>query len=96
MDRDVLMQEGVAEKFMRYVRVNTESCDEAETTPSTSAQWDLAHMLAGELSALGLQDVEVDEHCFVIGRLPSNLSKPAPAVGFIAHLDTVPGIPEKA
>jgi di/tripeptidase len=36
MDRDVLMQEGVAEKFMRYVRVNTESCDEAETTPSTS------------------------------------------------------------
>jgi tripeptide aminopeptidase len=93
MDRDVLMQEGVAEKFMRYVRVNTESCDEAETTPSTSAQWDLAHMLAGELSALGLQDVEVDEHCFVMGRLPSNLSKPAPAVGFIAHLDTVPGIP---
>lgn len=93
MDRDVLMQEGVAEKFMRYVRVNTESCDEAETTPSTSGQWDLARMLAGELSALGLQDVEVDEHCFVIGRLPSNLSKPAPAVGFIAHLDTVPGIP---
>jgi tripeptide aminopeptidase len=93
MERDVLMQEGVAEKFMRYVRVNTESCDEAETTPSTSGQWDLARMLAGELSALGLQDVEVDEHCFVIGRLPSNLSKPAPAVGFIAHLDTVPGIP---
>jgi tripeptide aminopeptidase len=93
VDRDVLMQEGVAEKFMRYVRVNTESCDEAETTPSTSCQWDLAHMLAGELAALGLQDVEVDEHCFVMGRLPSNLSKPAPAVGFIAHLDTVPGIP---
>jgi tripeptide aminopeptidase len=93
MNKDALMQEGVAEKFMRYVRVNTESSDETDTTPSTEGQWDLARMLAEELRALGLEDVAVDEHCFVIGRLPSNLDKPAPAVGFMAHLDTVPGIP---
>ncbi|HHY62201.1 MAG TPA: peptidase T, partial [Firmicutes bacterium] len=71
MNKDALMQEGVAEKFMRYVRVNTESSDETDTTPSTEGQWDLARMLAEELRALGLEDVAVDEHCFVIGRLPS-------------------------
>jgi tripeptide aminopeptidase len=93
MSVDVLLTEGVAEKFMRYVRLDTASCEESEGVPSTQGQWELARMLEDELRRLGLADVSVDEHCFVIGRLPSNMDQPAPAVGFVAHMDTAPGVP---
>ncbi|MEA4882648.1 MAG: peptidase T [Clostridia bacterium] len=93
MTDHALLAEGVSEKFMQYVKVNTQSSDLTDDTPSTPGQWDLARVLETELLGLGLSDVCVDEHCFVIGRLPSNLDQPAPAVGFMAHLDTVPGVP---
>lgn len=50
-------------------------------------------MLEGELNQMGLSDVHVDEHCFVLGRLPATPGVNAPPIGFLAHLDTVPGIP---
>lgn len=93
MSVDMLGTEGVVAKFMRYVQVDTQSADDSAEVPSTPGQWELARMLADELAQLGLLDVEVDEHCFVIGRLPSNTDRPAPAVGFVAHMDTVPGVP---
>lgn len=93
MGIDVLLTEGVAEKFMRYVRLDTTSCEESEGVPSTPGQWELARMLADELRRMGLEDVSLDENCFVIGRLPSNMDRPAPAVGFAAHMDTAPGVP---
>lgn len=93
MDRETLLSEGVAAKFIRYARVDTTSSEQSESTPSTEQQWELARMLEGELKAIGLVDVAVTEHAFVIGRLPSNVDRPAPAVGFVAHMDTVPGIP---
>ena len=93
MSAEMLLSEGVAARFMRYVQVDTTSAEDSAEVPSTPGQWELARMLADELKQLGLIDVQVDEHCFVIGRLPSNMDRPTPAVGFVAHMDTVPGIP---
>ena len=93
MGVEMLLGEGVAAKFMRYVQVDTASAEDRAEVPSTPGQWELARMLADELTQLGLIDVRVDEHCFVLGRLPSNMDRPAPAVGFVAHMDTVPGVP---
>ena len=91
-----MLSEGVAAKFMRYVQVDTTSAEDSAEVPSTPGQWELARMLADELTLLGLLDVEVDEHCFVVGRLPSNMDRPVPAVGFVAHMDTVPGVPGRS
>ncbi|MCR4427588.1 MAG: tripeptide aminopeptidase PepT, partial [Firmicutes bacterium] len=91
--REELMAEGLVQKFIRYIKVDTEGFEQAHEIPSSDGQWKLARMLASELSEIGLSDVEVDDHAFVTGRLPSNLAGRAPAVGFIAHMDTVPGVP---
>lgn len=93
MSRIALLEESVADKFMRYVQVDTVSSELTGVTPSTPGQWDLARMLEAELNEMGLADVEVDEHCFVLGRLPAAPGVKAPAIGLVAHLDTVPGIP---
>ena len=93
MSVEMLLGEGIAAKFMRYVQVDTTSAEDSTEVPSTPGQCELARMLADELMQLGLIDVRVDEHCFVIGRLPSNMDQAAPAVGFVAHMDTVPGVP---
>lgn len=85
----------VLERFLRYVQVNTESSDAAcDQTPSTPGQFDLAHMLADELKALGVEDAQVDEHAYVIGHVPASIgSEDAPALGLIAHLDTTEAAP---
>ncbi|MDR1869935.1 MAG: peptidase T [Treponema sp.] len=76
-------------RFLNYVRYDTESNRHNEETPSTQGQWELAKVLQNELSALGLKDVKITEHCYVIARLPSSPGKEnAPCVGFLAHLDT--------
>ena len=82
--------EPVEERFLRYVRINTQSCAGQEAIPSTACQWDLANMLVEELRALGVEDASVDEHCYVMGHIPANLPEgtTAPAIGFISHMDT--------
>lgn len=72
------------ERFMRYAAVTTQSEAGAKTVPSTAGQRVLAQMLAEELKALGLSDVEVSEYAVVTGRLPSNLpaGAQAPKVGW--------------
>jgi len=80
---------GVKEKFLRYVKVDTQSAGETEAVPSTTRQFDLARLLEQELLALGAADVRVDEHCYVWATVPSNDGAPRPAIGLIAHLDTV-------
>ena len=76
-------------RFMRYARQCTESDRRAEETPSTPGQWDLARALRDELLGMGVEDVELTPHCYVVARLPGNggASGAAP-VGFMAHLDT--------
>lgn len=81
----------VHERFMKYVRVHTASSEEADTTPSTARQFDLANMLAEEMREMGVSGVHVDEHCFVYGHIPATPGlENVPCVGFIAHLDTIP------
>ncbi|MDR1587581.1 MAG: peptidase T [Treponema sp.] len=74
---------------MSYVRYCTESDRHVEATPSTPGQWDLAKALRKELLDLGIGDVELTGHCYVIARLPPSAGREAaPPVGFLAHMDT--------
>ena len=76
-------------RFMNYVRYCTESNPRIGETPSTPGQWDLARALREELLGLGLADVELSPHCYVIARLPASPGlESVPPVGFLAHLDT--------
>lgn len=80
----------VKDRFITYVKINTQSNPNSETCPSTPAQFDLARHLEKELLAMGLEDVSLDENCYVMATLPANTQKPIPVIGFIAHLDTSP------
>lgn len=85
-------QEALAERFLRYAAVASQSDENVGTVPSSPGQRKLALLLAEELIGLGLSDVWVSEHAVVIGRLDSNLPEdhaPVPTVGWVAHLDTV-------
>ena len=86
------LQERLAARFLRYAAIPTQSKREGETIPSTPGQWELAHLLMEDLSALGVTDISIDEHAVVIGRLPARLPEghaPVPVVGWVAHMDTV-------
>ena len=79
------------ERLIRYRRVDTQSDPKNDgETPSTRKQFDLAKILEQELKELGLENVELDEHCYVYGWLPANTDVKAKTVGFIAHMDTAP------
>jgi len=80
--------DGLLERFLRYVAVDTRACGESMTCPSTPGQLDLARMLKEELEALGLADISLDEYGYVMARLPKNMEKDVPGIGFLAHLDT--------
>jgi tripeptide aminopeptidase len=76
-------------RFLKYVSFCTTSDRHAEATPSTAGQWDLANYLKGELVGLGIQNAEITDHCYVVARLPAKQGfENAPAIGFLAHLDT--------
>lgn len=77
------------ERLVRYAKIET-TCDRhAEVIPSTPSQWNLARLLEAELKALGIADVQVDEHCFVIARIPATPGhEKKPTIGLMAHLDT--------
>lgn len=81
--------EQIVERFLRYVAVDTQSCEESESQPSAEKELDLLKMLRDELEAMGVEAV-LDEWGYVMGRIPSNTEKKVPSVGFIAHVDTAP------
>ena len=76
------------ERFLKYAAFPTMSDEESETTPSTSKQLVLAEELKKELIELGLTDARLDKYGYVYATLPANTDKKAPAIGFIAHMDT--------
>lgn len=80
----------VAEKFIKYVKIDTQSREElSDKVPSTEKQRDLALVLSQELKEMGASQVRYDEeHSYVYAVIPSNLDKEVPAIGFIAHMDT--------
>ncbi len=77
-------------RFLDYVKIDTQSDPHSKTTPSTKKQWDLAKKLVQELHQIGMQEVSIDEHAYIMATLPSNLDKKVPTIGFIAHFDTTP------
>ncbi len=82
------------ERLMEYVKVNTMSDDTAEKSPTTKVQFDLANRLYKELEELGVSDLYLDDTCVLYGRIPATPGQEkAPAIGFIAHLDTIPDFP---
>ena len=87
------MFDKVTEKFLRYVRIDTQSDEESEKFSSTEKQHNLAKLLAEELKEMGASDVVYDtEHCYVYAKIPSNLEETGnkKGLGFIAHMDTSP------
>lgn len=79
------------ERLIEYCKIDTQSDPNNEAvTPSSQKQFNLANLLVSQLKELGLQNVEVDEHCYVYAKLPSNTNKVVDTIGFIAHMDTAP------
>ena len=86
----------IVPRFMNYVRYWTESDRHVETTPSSLGQWDLARALQNELLGLGVKEVELSPHCYVIARIPASKGREGiPPVGFLAHLDTASDVSGK-
>jgi tripeptide aminopeptidase len=79
-----------AERFIKYVKINTRSDESSSECPSSLVQWDLARPLERELKSLGLSDVKLDKNCYLTATLPSNSKKKLPVLGLIAHMDTSP------
>lgn len=81
--------EKILDRFLRYVSVDTQSCEESESQPSTARQLNLLGMLRDELNAMGVE-AELDGFGYVMGRIPANTDGEMPKIGFIAHVDTAP------
>ncbi|RMH63707.1 MAG: peptidase T [Calditrichaeota bacterium] len=80
------------DRFLNYVRIDTQSDPESESYPSTEKQLNLSRKLTEELTQLGLQDVELTPDGYVMATLPSNIEKDVPVIGLIAHVDTAPDV----
>ena len=81
--------EKILDRFLRYVSVDTQSDENSESQPSSAKQLDLLRMLRDELTAMGVE-ATLDEYGYVMAKLPSNIDRKVPVVGFIAHVDTSP------
>ena len=78
-------------RFLRYVRIDTQSDETSKTFPSTPGQLVLLEMLKQELSELGAADVQMTKHGYVMASIPANTRKArVPTVAFLAHVDTAP------
>ncbi len=82
------LAEDAAERFLRYVRIDTQSDEDSETYPSTKKQLDLLRLLVDELKEAGLADAAIDEHGYVTATLASTVEHEVPAIAFFAHVDT--------
>ncbi|MEE3999039.1 peptidase T [Tenacibaculum sp. FZY0031] len=80
----------IIDRFVKYVTIDTESDPNNPAFPSTEKQWNLAKVLEEELKEIGMEDVELDENCYLMATLPSNLDYEVPTIGFVAHIDTSP------
>ena len=83
----------VKERFLKYIQVETTSCEANECCPSTPGQKVLGEMLVNEMKALGMQDAFMDEHGYVYGFIPEKGTSDRPVIGLIAHMDTSDAVP---
>nr|MDH3152831.1 peptidase T [Bacillus licheniformis] len=82
------MKNKLIERLISYAKVDTQSNENSQTTPSTPGRLALANMLVEELKEIGMKDVTIDENGYVMATLPSNTEKEVPTIGFLAHVDT--------
>ncbi|HMV27147.1 MAG TPA: peptidase T [bacterium] len=80
------------DRFLKYVKYDTQSDEESTSFPSTEKQKNLSRDLAAELKAMGLADAHMDEYGYVMATLPGNTSKNVDPIAFIAHVDTSPAV----
>lgn len=86
-----MWREKLLNRFLSYVKIYSTSDAESEITPSTERQWDIANYITEELKTIGLENVSIDEHGYIMGYIPSNLENDnQPTIGFISHYDTSP------
>ena len=84
------MTNKLVERFLKYVKFDTQSDEFTNLTPSTPGQMDFARVLRDELEAMGLSDISLDDNGYLFATLPANTDKAVPTLGFIAHMDTAP------
>ena len=82
--------EQIIERFIKYITIDTQSDPENPAFPSTEKQWNLAKVLVNDLNAIGMHDVTLDDNCYIMATLPSNVDFNVPTIGFISHIDTSP------
>lgn len=85
----------VVKRFLEYIKYDTESSTTSGLTPSSPGQMIFAKKLIEDLTALGLEDISLDENGYIMATLPSNTDKNVPTIGFIAHMDTSPDMSGK-
>jgi tripeptide aminopeptidase len=83
-------QHTVAERFMRYVQIDTQSNPQSSSHPTSEKQKDLSNLLAKELQAIGITDAHADEYGYVYATIPATTSKKVPVICFCSHVDTAP------
>lgn len=86
----MLEKEIILSRFLKYIKIDSQSDPDSNTTPSTEKQWDMANLLKAELEQIGMSDVSIDQNAYVMATLPSNVSIDIPCIGFISHFDTTP------
>ena len=86
----IMINMTITERFLNYVKFDTQSSEESTTVPSTSKQLIFAKYLKEELEREGFADVEMDEMGYIYATLKSNTKKEVPTIGFISHYDTSP------
>lgn len=84
------MEDILLNYFLDYVKIDTMSAEDSNTTPSTEKQFDLARKLICDLNELGLEAKLDEKNCYVISELKSNCNSNL-TIGFFAHMDTIPG-----
>ncbi|MBU2973861.1 peptidase T [Zobellia sp. B3R18] len=82
--------QNIIDRFLKYVKIDTQSDPSSSTTPSTEKQWYLADLLVEELLEIGMEEVSIDNKAYITATLPSNLNIEVPTIGFISHFDTSP------
>ncbi len=84
------MKDKILQRFLKYVKIDTQSDENSNTFPSSLKHFDLANLLYEELRQIGMSDVEIDDKGYIMATLPANNNKETPVIGFIAHIDTSP------
>ena len=86
----MLDEKKIIERFISYVKIDSQSNANSQRTPSTAKQWNIANKLVQDLNDIGLSDISIDNNAYIYATLPTNTNIKCPTIGFISHFDTSP------